>query len=252
MRSLHCLCSTGHKAWLSASGRGYKQRSRLYQSDRVAIHLLELRRCCGCQNQLKHHPTLAGWTQRDPAFVWRQIKELVIEPDAIRKKGFKQIVVDFKNTDRHMNNPLALLNRGRMLSLDARLVYPLAPDHDNNKVNTVARDILARYQATMDVRGTQLVFCRIFQLVIAPPHNLNGQQFIAQADAGDEAAIEKLAGIELGELESMLAGTVSHTMQLKSLIALGIPEREIAVIHDADLMFARIRLRAQVNEGLIR
>lgn len=121
-------------------------------------------------------------------------------------------------------------------------------------MNTVARDILARYQATMDVRGTQLVF---LDRSIPARHRAAAQSewstVIAQADAGDEAVIEKLAGIELGELESMLAGTVSlYDCLVEKLIALGIPEREIAVIHDYRSDVRKDWLRAQVNEGLIR
>lgn len=115
---------------LSASGRGYKQRTRVA----VFTNLTELQSIYSSfadvvtEDQLQTSSHAYRMDAVIPPLSGGKIKELVIEPDAIQEEGFKQIVVDFKNTDRHMNNPLALLNRGRMLSLDARLVYPLAPD----------------------------------------------------------------------------------------------------------------------------
>ena len=54
---------------------------------------------------------------------------------------------------------LMISREGRMLSLDPRIIDPLAEDLPTSKVNRCARNVLAKYRETTDIRGTQIIFC---------------------------------------------------------------------------------------------
>jgi N12 class adenine-specific DNA methylase len=242
---------------LAASGSGYKQRTRVG----TFTNITELQAIYSSfadvvtENELPSIiPRLPDGRSAIPPLSGGKITELVIDPDAAQESGFKQIVLDFENVGRHGNNPLALLHRGRMLSLDARLVDSCAPDHATNKVNTVARNIFARYQATNDVQGTQLVF---LDRSIPARHRAGAQKdwgaLVARADAGDDSAAQQIAGINLDEMDAMLRDSFSLYDELVSkLVSLGIPENEIAVIHDYKTDIRKEWLRTEINNGRIR
>lgn len=54
---------------------------------------------------------------------------------------------------------LMISREGRMLSLDPRIIDPSAEDLPTSKVNRCARNVLAKYRETTDIRGTQIIFC---------------------------------------------------------------------------------------------
>lgn len=54
---------------------------------------------------------------------------------------------------------LMISREGRMLSLDPRIIDPSAEDLPTSKVNRCARNVLAKYKETTDIRGTQIIFC---------------------------------------------------------------------------------------------
>ena len=54
---------------------------------------------------------------------------------------------------------LMISREGRMLSLDPRIIDPSAEDLPTSKVNRCARNVLAKYRETADIRGTQIIFC---------------------------------------------------------------------------------------------
>lgn len=113
------------------------------------------------------------------------------------------------------DNMLAVTNDGRAAALDFRLVAPTAKFDPEGKVGACAREVLAIWQRTADFRGAQMVFC---------------------------------------DLSSPKGGKVFSVYEdLKQrLMDAGIPEREIAFIHDAETDVQKATLFKAVREGRVR
>ena len=144
----------------------------------------------------------------------------VIKPSEMQQEMIKSLAeraesIRGGNIDPSVDNMLRITNDGRKLALDMRLVTPLAPDDENGKVATCARNVYGIWDKTRDTRGTQLVFC------------------------------------DLSTPKS--DGTFSVYDDLKSkLIAAGIPEDEIAFIHDANSEAKKKELFSKVRSGQVR
>jgi hypothetical protein len=116
----------------------------------------------------------------------------------------------------HEDNMLSVTNDGRKAALDMRLVDPFAVDDDNGgKVNLCARTVHRIWQRTVDSRGTQLVFC---DLSTPKPDG----QFSVYNDLR------------------------------RKLADLGIPNAEMAFIHDYESDASKKALFRAVREGKIR
>ncbi|MDR2002386.1 MAG: hypothetical protein LBQ74_05085 [Prevotella sp.] len=113
--------------------------------------------------------------------------------------------------------PLVVFGRARQAAIDLRLINPDLPDDPGSKTNRVIAEIKRIYDTSSTYRGTQLIFCDLFQ------------------------SSAKIPGSRFNLYEDIK----------KKLIALGIPEHEVAIIHDYDEK-NRERLFERVNEGLVR
>ena len=69
----------------------------------------------------------------------KQVRERLVEPDE--------------------DNMLKIVNDGRKLALDQRLMNPDLPDDPNSKVNICVKNVLEVYESTRDQRSTQMIFC---------------------------------------------------------------------------------------------
>lgn len=242
---------------LAASGRGYKMRTRIS----TFTNLTELQAIYSSfadvvtSEQLPNVlPKLADGRSAIPPLTGGKIIELVIEPNEHQENGFAEIVSAYSRVDNRENNPLKLLNRGRMLSLDARLVYPDAPDYQDSKINTVVRYLLEKYQTTTSVRGTQMVF---MDRSIPARHRAGASKEWAAifnlARQGDEEALERIEGLDELELTAMVCSSFSLYDELvEKLVEGGVPRNEIAVIHDYRTDTRKEALRDMMNEGQIR
>jgi len=121
--------------------------------------------------------------------------------------------------DPHEDNMLNVTNDGRLLALEARLIDPTLPDDPNSKVNTCVREIMRIYKEGDAERLTQLVFCDL-----STPRT------------------ERVDGV---------FDDVYHDLRRK-LIREGIPENEIAFIHDANTEQQKDDLFAKVRKGAVR
>ncbi len=110
---------------------------------------------------------------------------------------------------------LAITTDGRKAALDFRLVAPLARFDENGKVAACVREVHAIWQRTTDFRGAQLVFCDL-----SSPKG--GKSFSVYDDLRDR------------------------------LIGAGIPEKEIAFVHDAETDVQKATLFKAVREGRVR
>ncbi|MBQ8697647.1 MAG: helicase, partial [Schwartzia sp.] len=114
-----------------------------------------------------------------------------------------------------VDNMLKITNDGRKLALDQRLMSELLPDSDTGKVAACAADVFDTWQRTASERSAQMIFCDL-----STPHG--DGQFNVYDDLRDK------------------------------LIAKGIPEEEIAYIHNAKSEAQKKELFGKVRSGQIR
>ena len=129
----------------------------------------------------------------------------------------------------HIDNMLRITNDGRKLALDQRLVNSILPDDENSKVNICAANIYSIWEKTKEQALTQLVFCDL-----STPKNVN---------PGENAENEPEAAPIFQDVYTDLKG---------KLMEKGIPEHEIAFIHDAKTEVQKSALFSKVRAGQVR
>ena len=155
------------------------------------------------------------------------------------------------------DNMLVIMSEARKCALDMRLINPNAPDDKNSKVNIMLEHLLSQYKLWNDFKGTQLIFCDLS----TPKSSSNKEKIrienlVILADTGTEEE-KRNANRELNKLSSddLMALKTSFDVynDIKSkLISFGIPEKEIAFIHDANTDKKKAELFDQVNGGKVR
>ncbi|MBR3137379.1 MAG: DEAD/DEAH box helicase family protein [Clostridia bacterium] len=113
------------------------------------------------------------------------------------------------------DNMLKITNDGRKLALDQRLNDPMLPDDDQSKVNACLENVYRIWEENADQRSAQLVFCDL-----STPHN-----------DGSFNVYDDLR---------------------RKLIERGVPEGEIAFIHEANTEARKAELFANVRAGKVR
>lgn len=158
-----------------------------------------------------------------------------------------------KKAEKGKDNMLKVMSDARKAALDMRLIDPSYPDHPKSKVHRAANEMARIYKASTDQRGTQLVF-----IDLSTPKKAQAAEaarlrdLMEKADNGDEAAIEALDKVSPDELLA-LESTFSVYDDLKQkLIDRGIPENEIAFIHDANTEAQKEELFGKVRSGRVR
>ena len=113
------------------------------------------------------------------------------------------------------DNMLKITNDGRKLALDQRLQDSMLPDDPTSKVNVCVENIYRIWSETQEKRSTQLVFCDL-----STPH--------------DDGKFNVYDDVK------------------RKLIDLGVPENEIAFIHDANTETRKAELFGNVRAGKVR
>ena len=145
---------------------------------------------------------------------------VVIEPSEIQKELVKDLSeraekIRNRMVDSSVDNMLKITNDGRKLALDQRLTNDMLEDFEHSKVATCADNIYSIWDKTNDDKSAQLVFCDL-----STPHN---------------------------------DGKFNVYDDLKTkLIDRGIPEEEIAFIHDANTDARKQDLFNKVRRGQVR
>lgn len=129
----------------------------------------------------------------------------------------------------HIDNMLRITNDGRKLALDQRLVNSILPDDENSKVNICAANIYSIWEKTKEQALTQLVFC----------------------DLSTPKAVNPRENVE-NEPEAAPIFQDVYTDLKEKLMAKGIPEHEIAFIHDAKTEVQKSALFSKVRAGQVR
>lgn len=120
-----------------------------------------------------------------------------------------------REVDSSVDNMLMITNDGRKLALDQRLVNPMLPSDPNSKAAKCAENVFEIWQRTAGQRSTQMIFCDLS----------------TPKDDGTFSVYDDI-----------------HA----KLLELGIPENEIAFIHNAKSEVQKKDLFGKVRSGQVR
>ena len=120
-----------------------------------------------------------------------------------------------REVDSSVDNMLMITNDGRKLALDQRLINPMLPSDPNSKAAKCAENVFEIWQRTADKRSTQMIFCDLS----------------TPKDDGTFSVYDDI-----------------HA----KLLELGIPENEIAFIHNAKSEVQKKDLFGKVRSGQVR
>ena len=145
---------------------------------------------------------------------------IALKPSEYQKKmvealGERAEKVRNREVDSSVDNMLLITNDGRKLALDQRLVNPMLPSDPNSKAAKCAENVFEIWQRTAGQRSTQMIFCDLS----------------TPKDDGTFSVYDDI-----------------HA----KLLELGIPENEIAYIHNAKSEVQKKDLFGKVRSGQVR
>ena len=149
---------------------------------------------------------------------------VVVQPSEIQKRMVQELSkraakIHNGSVDPHIDNMLKVSSDGKKLGLDQRLMNPMLPDDPGSKVNACIGNVLRIYREGSEQKLTQLIFSDM-----STPKT--GQK--------DEKEFSVYDDIR------------------EKLLAQGVPESEIAFIHNADTEAKKKELFAKVRTGQVR
>lgn len=160
-----------------------------------------------------------------------------------------------KAKEKGADNMLRIVGEARKLALDPRILDENAPDFEHSKINTAAQRIFEIYQKWDKEKGTQLVFSDLSTPKGAQAkERQNIMALQEKADLGDDDAAAALAKYSPDELDGILNanGFDAYNALKSKLMELGLPEKEIAFIHDANTDQQKAELFSKVKSGMVR
>lgn len=146
------------------------------------------------------------------------------------------------NVDPSVDNMLKITSDGRKLGLDPRLIDPSFEDNPNTKLNQCVENVARIHAETAEDKLTQIIFCDL-----GVPHKASSDTEKADGETEND---EKSAA-ERDSLEEECDFCVYDDIKAK-LIAKGVPENEIAYIHNAKTEKQKSELFDKVRNGEIR
>lgn len=164
------------------------------------------------------------------------VKPSDIQKEMVEGLGKRAEAIRKKQVDSKTDNMLKITNEGRKLALDQRLLNELLPDFESSKVNICADNIYNIWEKYKEQKSTQLVFCDL-----STPKSLGINDNPYEME-------EKDGIMQLKERPF----TDVYTDLKRKLILRGIPEHEIAFIHDANTETRKKELFAKVRSGQVR
>jgi N12 class adenine-specific DNA methylase len=205
----------------SPTGKGFKRKERL----RTFINVADLLQLTHQQwDVVKAKDTSI---ERPPMIGGKP--EVVVVPASRGMKRFMKVIVQraeaikAKKVDPTEDNFLKITVDARHAALDLRLVDADTAPTESNKATAVSTRVADIYAETTPLKGTQLV--------------------LVDLSAPDSDPSEKRGG---------LPGWNIYAQITKQLVAAGVPEAEIAWIHDAKDDAARRNLFRKIRAGTIR
>ena len=143
------------------------------------------------------------------------LKPSEFQKDVVASLADRAEMVRNGGVDSTVDNMLKITNDGRKLALDQRLINPMLPDDENSKTSVCVEKAFAIYEEEKETKGAQLIFCDL-----STPKN---------------------------------DGNFNVYDDIKQkLMQKGVPENEIAFIHDANTETKKADLFAKVRSGDVR
>lgn len=279
------------QVWMqSMSGDGYKASNRMSRFvntpellrvfDQVAdtVTMDDIKAAYAEENKGKEFPIppLKGGRRQPVSIPRTQAQTEYMEEIAKRAKELEQRKGKPQKGD---DNMLSIMGDARKSAMDIRMVRPDITERDpNGRIAIAARNILDRYKKYDDVRGTQLVFSDMgtpkkqaekelkeYQELKEATAPLSDPEIVAMAELGDEAAMTQIEKAEdaqrqidakgqdwLDAIKAAMRGFSIYDDLKEALVEMGIPENEVAFIHDYNTDDQKAALFRAVNEGKIR
>ncbi len=200
---------------LAPSGKGYRARTRFAKFTNLPELLTLYHSFADVKTDVKLDVPEAERkviTLKPSDTVIDLTEEIAKRADAIYAGG----------VDPHIDNMLKVTGDGKKLALDPRCIDPLLSDESGSKLNFCADNVYEEWKNSTDIKGTQLVFCDLS----TPKKPYSEYEYGKNFDAYND---------------------LKH-----KLIECGIPENEIAFIHDANTDKAKQDLFDKVTAGTIR
>ena len=149
-----------------------------------------------------------------------EYENVVLKPSEFQKDMVASLAeraesVRDRQVQPYEDNMLKITNDGRKLALDQRLLNDMLPDEENSKASTCVEKAYKIWENTKEQKSAQLIFCDL------------------STPKGD--------------------GTFNVYEDIKNkLMEKGVPENEIAFIHDANTELRKAELFAKVRSGQVR
>ena len=200
---------------LAPSGKGYRARTRFAKFTNLPELLTLYHSFADVKTDVKLDVPEAERkviTLKPSDTVIDLTEEIAKRADAIYAGG----------VDPHIDNMLKVTGDGKKLALDPRCIDPSLSDESGSKLNFCADNVYEEWKNSADIKGTQLVFCDLS----TPKKPYSEYEYGKDFDAYND---------------------LKH-----KLIERGIPENEIAFIHDANTDRAKQDLFDKINAGAVR
>lgn len=200
---------------LAPSGKGYRARTRFAKFTNLPELLTLYHSFADVKTDVKLDVPEAERkviTLKPSDTVIDLTEEIAKRADAIYAGG----------VDPHIDNMLKVTGDGKKLALDPRCIDPSLSDESGSKLSFCADNVYEEWKNSADIKGTQLVFCDLS----TPKKPYSEYEYGKNFDAYND---------------------LKH-----KLIERGIPENEIAFIHDANTDRAKQDLFDKVTAGTIR
>ena len=162
-------------------------------------------------------------------------ENVVLQPSEHQKEMVASLAeraeaVRDRSVEPHEDNMLKITNDGRKLALDQRLINPLLPDEEHSKVNALVQKAYEIWDRTKADKSAQLIFC-----------DLSTPKIVGKTTAADGEKI----------VEAEVFDDVYHDIKRKFMNR-GVPEEEIAFIHEANTELRKTELFGKVRSGQVR
>ena len=162
-----------------------------------------------------------------------KVNVVVCEPGQFQQDYMKELekrADNIKNVDPSVDNMLKITSDGRKISYTQRMIDPSLPYEEGCKIFRCADNVLAKYQESKEIKGTQIIFC----------------------DMATPKGKSNATTTETEEIETDMESAKLYDDIKSRLVKGGIPAKEIAFIHEADTDAKKKKLFQDVNDGKVR
>ena len=160
-----------------------------------------------------------------------EYENVVLKPSEYQKEMVQSLAkraeaVRNRQVESQIDNMLKITNDGRKLALDQRLINETLPDDSNSKVSVCVEKSFEIWKDTEDKKAAQLIFCDLS----TPKDRFSMPE--------NDNETKKFTDV--------------YTDIKQKLVAKGVPESEIAFIHEANTEIRKAELFAKVRSGQVR